>query len=233
MRPKAANLISLCAVAASAGLVVYSLRSQPAGARETAPTESAVTLPAELIDISTAFTVGDMTAPVAIIEFADFECAACGMFARSTAPELKRRYIDSGRVVWAYRHLPLDRLHPNAPVAAAAAHCAGRSNKFWEMHDVLFAHQGALDRLNIDQFANELGIATEAFTECLGQEGPGAVKEDVITAAWLGINNTPTFLLGYQTVKGKVMVQRVIRGARPIDEFAEVLDSLIGTTSRR
>jgi protein-disulfide isomerase len=80
-------------------------------------------------------------AKVTIIEFSDFECPACYQFFSATYPQLKKDYIDTGKVTFIYRHFPLTAIHPNAFPAALASECAQEQGKFWQYHDILFDAQ--------------------------------------------------------------------------------------------
>ena len=84
---------------------------------------------------------GNSNAPVTIIEFSDFQCPFCSRFFQQTLPQIEKDYIDTGKVKFVYRDLPLDNLHPNARPAHIAAECADEQGKFWDYHDVLFEKQ--------------------------------------------------------------------------------------------
>lgn len=78
---------------------------------------------------------------VTVVEFSDFQCPFCEQFFSNTWPQLKKEYIDTGKITFAYRHFPLTSIHPNAMPAAIAAECANEQGKFWEYHDLLFQNQ--------------------------------------------------------------------------------------------
>lgn len=84
--------------------------------------------------------LGNPNAPVVIIEFSDFECPYCNRFFKETLPQIKKEYIDTGKVVLYYRHYPLP-FHPSATPMAIASECANDQGKFWEMHDKMFKEQ--------------------------------------------------------------------------------------------
>lgn len=87
-------------------------------------------------------SMGKKDAPVTIVEFSDFQCPFCKQFIDTTYPQLKKEYIDTGKVALYYRHLPLVQLHPMAMTFSHAAECANEQGKFWEMHDKIFSEQG-------------------------------------------------------------------------------------------
>src|SRR5277367_6195365 len=82
------------------------------------------------------YSLGRDDAPVTVVEFADYQCPFCRKFHSETFAEIKKNYIDTGKVRYVSRDLPLD-FHPNAAPAAQAARCAGEQHKFWEMHDAI------------------------------------------------------------------------------------------------
>ena len=83
---------------------------------------------------------GDANAPVAIIEYSDFQCPYCRKFYEDTLPTLIKEYVDTGKAKLVYRHFPLE-FHPAALVSAQASECAAEQGKFWEMHDAIFTEQ--------------------------------------------------------------------------------------------
>ncbi|MDQ3821694.1 MAG: Na+/H+ antiporter NhaA [Actinomycetota bacterium] len=135
---------------------------------------------------------GPLHAPVTIVEYGDFECPYCGQ-AEPAVRELLRDFADV-RYVW--RHLPLNDVHPNARLAAEAAEAAADQGAFWEMHDVLLAHQDALRPADLIGYADQLRLDVERFTTALREHAGGArVAEDVDSADLSGVSGTPTFFV--------------------------------------
>lgn len=137
---------------------------------------------------------GPADAPLTLVEYADFECPFCGR-ATGVVHELRERFGDDLRYV--FRHLPLADVHPHAELAAQAAEAAGAQGRFWELHDVLFAHQDELEYADVLGYAGELGLDVERFARDL-EEGRHAtrVREDVASAEASGARGTPTFFVG-------------------------------------
>lgn len=99
--------------------------------------------------------LGASHGPVTIVEYGDFECPNC----KQVAPGVKsllERY--AGRVRFAYRHFPLEEVHPHALLAAEAAECAGSQGRFWEMHDLLFDNQAHLKPKHLQSYAERLEL---------------------------------------------------------------------------
>jgi Na+/H+ antiporter NhaA len=137
---------------------------------------------------------GPVDAPLTLLEYADFECPFCGR-ATGVVRELRERLGDELRYVM--RHLPLSDVHPHAELAAQAAEAAGAQGRFWEMHDLLFAHQDELEAEDLAGYAGELGLDVERFVRDLGEERHAErVREDVASAEASGARGTPTFFIG-------------------------------------
>lgn len=170
---------------------------------------------------------GSRSARVAIIEFSDFLCPHCGAFANDTLPKLTKKYIAPGRVLVAFRHLPLTRLHPLAANAAAGAECARQQGMFWEMHDLLFRRQPELTESGLVESARLLGLDLTQFASCQGGSGQTRVADDLGAAQALGIRAVPTFLIGSIMDDGRVKVLRGLSGAQPFEAFSGALDAVL------
>jgi protein-disulfide isomerase len=111
--------------------------------------------------VSTAdHLVGPREAPVTVVEYGDFECPNC----KQAAPALKLLLTHfEGRVRFAYRHFPLEGVHPHALQAAEAAECAAAQGAFWEMHDLLFDNQLRLQPQDLVGYAEQLGLDLARF----------------------------------------------------------------------
>lgn len=80
---------------------------------------------------------GGGSGKVALVEFSDFECPFCGQYARETLPRLRADFLNSQKLVYVFRHFPIEALHPHARYAAGAAACAQSKGRFWDMHEWL------------------------------------------------------------------------------------------------
>jgi len=186
--------------------------------------------PAEPVSLIGAQLEGDERARLAVIEFSDFECPVCGTFAISILPEFRAKFVKTGLVLLAFRDLPLTRIHPSALAAAQAAGCAGRQDRFWPMHDLLFAHRAQVaDPQAPRKWAEQLGLNVTAFQHCLDQpENSAAILEGAADARKLGVINTPTFFIGWLLHDRTVRVVRRLSGAAPITVFQLAFDQLPG-----
>jgi Na+/H+ antiporter NhaA len=135
---------------------------------------------------------GPMESPVTVVEYGDFECPYCGQ----AEPVVRELLADFGDVRYVFRHLPLNDVHPHAQLAAEGAEAAARQDAFWEMHDVLMSHQGALGARDLIGYAAGLGLDTARFTEDLRKHaGAARVAEDVDSADLSAVSGTPTFFI--------------------------------------
>jgi NhaA family Na+:H+ antiporter len=143
---------------------------------------------------------GPADAPVTLVEYGDYECPHC----RQVHPvinELRSRF--GGRLRYVFRHLPLTSLHPHAQLAAEAAEAAAAQGKFWEMHDLLFEHQEALNREDLLRYALLLDLDVERFERELDQGiHKDHVREDFMSGVRSGANGTPAFFLNDQRYDG-------------------------------
>jgi Na+/H+ antiporter NhaA len=129
---------------------------------------------------------------VTLVEYGDFECPYCGQ-AEPAVRDLIREY---GELRFVFRHLPLTEVHPHAQLAAEGAEAAAVQGKFWEMHDMLMDHQGALTARDLVGYAADLGLDTEKFTTDLRKHaGAYRVAEDVDSADLATVSGTPTFFI--------------------------------------
>ncbi|MGN0041911.1 MULTISPECIES: Na+/H+ antiporter NhaA [unclassified Rhodococcus (in: high G+C Gram-positive bacteria)] len=137
---------------------------------------------------------GPDNAPLTLVEYADFECPFCTR-ATGGIQEVRTHFGDDLRYV--FRHFPLDAVHPHARFAAEASEAAAAQGKFWEMHDLLFAHSDALSEEEIYDYAERLGLDMDRFDEDLRLDRyRHRVDDDDLDAATSNLSGTPTFYLG-------------------------------------
>ena len=175
---------------------------------------------------SGAAALGAKTAPVVIMEFSDFHCPFCRRHATTVLPRLKRDYVETGKVLYVFRHFPLDT-HPDAPAAGAAAACAGRQGKFWEMHDRFFATPARAMAADIGSAAQAAGLDLAQFRACMEQDGPNEVRADTALGQELGISGTPAFILGTNSGGASMSPVTSISGADTYEAFAKAVDALL------
>ncbi|HEY1822603.1 MAG TPA: DsbA family protein [Trebonia sp.] len=127
-----------------------------------------------------------------MVEYGDFECPYCGQ----AEPAVRGLIRESGELRFVFRHLPLTEVHPHAQLAAEAAEAADQQGAFWEMHDMLMDHQGALTTNDLIGYAASIGIDTDKFaTDLRKHVGAYRIAEDVDSADLATVSGTPTFFI--------------------------------------
>lgn len=172
---------------------------------------------------------GDKNAPLTLVEFSDYQCPFCARHIREALPAIEREYIQTGKLRYVFRDFPIEAIHREAFKAAEAANCAGEQDKYWEMHDRLFANQRALGLKDLGDHARALGLDMATFHRCLSSGKQATeIRKDIADGLRAGVRGTPTFFLGLtEPNDSKVKALRVIRGAQPYTRFKEAIDSLL------
>jgi protein-disulfide isomerase len=170
--------------------------------------------------------LGDPNAPIVMIEFADYGCPYCVRHHQETFPEIKARYIDTGKVFYMFKDLPI--ITKQGPNIAQATFCAAEQGNYWDMHDAMFDRSPdwkASDEASVETYrsaASDLGLDPDALETCVKSEKyASAVLEDREQGINLGLRGTPGFL-----INGVVLT-----GAHPMSTFIEILDEQLGTSS--
>ena len=175
-------------------------------------------------------TAGDPNAPIKIEEFSDFQCPFCDRFVKQTEAQLVSAYVDTGKVYFVYRSFG-EFIGPESRAAAEAAYCAGDQNKFWEMHDILFANQtaenaGDFTDKRLTAFAESIGLDMGKYNNCVSANTYSSrVDQDAKDGLTAGIKATPSFVLTY-TVNGQVKTM-LIEGAQPFSEFQAKIEAAL------
>jgi protein-disulfide isomerase len=194
--------------------------------QETGQAAQQPPVPRLSLEIGDALVLGSAEAPLTIIEFTDYQCPFCQRFHLATFSLLKRDYIDSGKVRFVSRDLPLTEVHPYALRAAQAARCAGDQGQFWALRDRMQRSTGALDLPNLIAHAAELRLDAARFRSCVESEKyRSAVENDARVAGKLGVTGTPSFLIGKSTPAG--VEGEIVTGALPYDAFSAKLKALL------
>lgn len=155
--------------------------------------------------------LGSDTALVEVVEFADFECPACGNFATLTEPDVRARLVNTGRVRFRFMDFPLEG-HRNTRAAHMAAWCASDQGKFWEMHDMVFSTQ---DRWStyatnrplpvFESLAQQIGLNVPQYRSCMeSRKFLGQIQSNLDEGLRRGVNSTPTFFIGNRRVASTI-----------------------------
>lgn len=178
------------------------------------------------IDLGKNPVLGSKSASLIMVEFTDYQCEFCARHATTVFPEILKKYIDAGKLRYAVIDKPIG-IHPLAPKAAEASHCAEEQGKFWEMHERMMSKQSALGDLN--SLAAGLGLDVAQFEACLkDQKYTESVKNDISLAAKLNIAGVPGFVLARGDDKSAVVKGiSFIRGAQPLENFQREIDQAL------
>jgi protein-disulfide isomerase len=154
--------------------------------------------------------LGNPSAPVTFIEFADFQCTFCLAAYNSVERPLIEQYVETGQMLFIYQ--PVGFLGPDSVSAAEGAYCAATQNLFWEYHDVLFAptnfssgNQGGYSEANLIAFARDVqGMDVDAFSQCLASDEVLPMLEAAhATAQSLGVTGTPGWVINGTVLSGQ------------------------------
>ncbi|SRR5579872_7032749 len=168
--------------------------------REQGNVVIALAPPTAHVELENAETLGSKTAPVMLVEFADYECPYC----QRVAPDVKKIEADyGGKLAITYKDFPLP-MHSHAEKAAEAVRCAGKQGKFWEMHDEVF-HSHELDIDQLKAQARALSLDSTQFDKCLDSgETAAAVQQDRQEGVKLGLTGTPSFFINGHFISGSL-----------------------------
>jgi protein-disulfide isomerase len=219
-----ARFYSALAIVAVVGVAalgyVATHKDSPAASVPTTPPDPAT------LGAAKGHFVGSPTAPVKILEFADFECPACGTFALVTEPDVRSRLISTGQVSYQFFDFPLP-MHKNTWYASEAASCAEDQGKFWEMHDMLFQGQNDWNGEATDNpskilkgYAKALNLDVDKWQQCYdSQAHVRDIQANQAEGNRRHVNQTPTFVIG----------SRQIPGALGYDQIKAYVDTAAGS----
>jgi protein-disulfide isomerase len=168
------------------------------------------------------YVLGSATAPVEVIEYADYQCPACQSFDVVEFPYVKERLIQTGRVRWVYRDFPLDVPHKWTRLSAHSAACANDQGKYWEQHSSLYEAQPEWSGSNdagdmFRDFAQTNGMDVAKYDACMSSlKYAGRIQASSDEGLRLGVNSTPSFIIG----------GRLYAGVQPYDRLRALVDSL-------
>jgi protein-disulfide isomerase len=175
--------------------------------------------------------IGDKNAPVTLVEFSDYECPFCKKYFEETYSQIKKDYIDSGKVKLVFRDLPLSFHDPMATTEAIAANCAreqGGDGAYFSFHDEMFkkttSNGNGLTKDDLYAFASSHGLNSGNFKTCLDTEKfKDEVQKDLSDATSYGANATPTFYVGKSSTSKEIEGTAIV-GAQPYAAFKALID---------
>lgn len=178
--------------------------------------------------------LGNKSAPVTMIEFSDYECPFCKRHFTEVYPQLKKDYIDTGKLKLVYRDFPLSFHNPMATTEAIAANCSrdqGGDSTYFKYHDAIFnkttSNGNGLAVADLSTLASSLGLDSAKFKECLDSEKyKDEVAQDVSDGGKVSVTGTPTFFIGKSSSTG-VISGTFIYGAQPFANFKAEIEKLL------
>lgn len=199
-----------------------------AQAPQAAPTED--TTPKK-VSVDDDPVLGNENAKVTLIEFSDYECPFCKRHFDQTFSQLKKEYIDTGKVKLVFRDLPLPFHDPMATTEAIAANCAreqGDDSTYYKYHDEIFKRTKSNGNgLSVDDLytiSTDLGLSVDVLKTCVDSgKYKEEVSKDLADSSTVGANSTPTFFIGKSSTDGVITGTKIV-GAQPYSTFKAEID---------
>ena len=184
----------------------------------------------QLISRAQGVRLGPDNAPVKMLVFSDFMCPYCGTFAAQVEPQLKKEFIEPGKLQLVFYDFPLGGSHVHSFLAARAARCAGDQNRFWEYHDLLFGRLSEWSTSatppvgQLVNYASDVGIDRGQLENCIKSDK----YQDVVSAGYLlgtqlGVNSTPTIILNGKRVPARI--------ALDLGDLRDLINAELGVSS--
>lgn len=175
------------------------------------------------------YVLGNPSAPVHILEFADFECPSCARFSILTEADVRKQIVDAGLASFTFYDFPLPQ-HKNTMVAHNSAACAAEQGKFWEMHDRIFNEQ---DRWNTEatddplslmkDYAQAVGVSVPQWEACVkSRKYQHKIDANQAEGARRNVNSTPSFVIG----------DKLFAGSLSYDEFKKYVDEAVAAQGK-
>jgi protein-disulfide isomerase len=170
--------------------------------------------------------LGNIKAPVTILDFSDFQCPNCGRYVKNTEPLINETYVQTGKVNLVYKYFPVVGF--DSFNSALAGQCSQEQGKFWQFHKLLFANQKQIDsgwvsKANLENLAAQIsGMDGQKFSECLTSERyTDHVNSDLDMAKKFELRGTPSFII----VKSDGTDPSIITGAHPFPSFQALIEN--------
>lgn len=224
--------IVLVAVIVLAGIALPGGSNSKPTATSTTSGGATATQPEQQLDLARRqagdpLSIGNIDAPVVLVQYAEFQCPFCGKFARDTEPILVEKYVRDGTLRIEWRDFPY--LGSESTIAALAGRAAANQDKFWQFHDALFANQfppnsGNLTEPYLISVAKTLGLNTKKFqSDMRNSATKAAVERDFIEGQSIGVTGTPSFLINFTPIVG----------AQPLSVFEQAIEEAAAQVAAR
>ena len=195
--------------AAISGENIAAAAGEPAAAPSPLEPPRVAPTPVSIPVADAAVSLGDPEAPVTIVEYTDYQCPFCQRHVVETMPNILSELIETGKVQYVLKDLPLDNLHPEARTAAIVARCAGEQDAYWPMHDAIFvaqqswSGQGEAAAGILTSLASDLDLDIEALRACVEEERyADVIQANIDEASSFGASATPFFFIDGMPIPG-------------------------------
>ncbi len=223
------NIAPAANLAAVAGTRNEALPAAPAQAPAAQPDSGPVKVSANDDPV-----LGNKNAPLTLIEFSDYECPFCKRYFTETFPEIKKNYVDTGKLKIVFRDYPLPFHNPLATTEAIAANCSreqGGDAVYYKYHDEVFnrtkSNGQGLAKDDLYKIAADLKLNAGNFKSCLDSEkSKDEIAKDTADGSAAGVSGTPTVFIGKSASDGTITATKVV-GAQPYSSFKTVLDQML------
>lgn len=179
------------------------------------------------ISITKGYRIGSDEAEVVLLEFTDLHCPFCKKYHQDVWPELKKSYVETGKVLFIGREFPLASLHPKAAYAAVILRCGAKQDKYAETKDFLFEKGQGLAKSDLEKIVTDFALDETSFSACLKDaKVHNSISTSLLDAKKLGLSSTPAFILGKR--KGNAITDyEIVNGAGSVEKFSEIIEKLL------
>ena len=179
------------------------------------------------ISILNGQRVGDDSANIVLLEFTDLHCPFCAKYHTNVWPEIKANYVDTGKVLFVGKELPLQKLHPRAAYAAVTLRCAAAQGAYSETKDYLFEKGQQFSEQDLTIITSQNNLDVTAFEACLKDVSVhNQITNSLLDAKKLGFASTPTFIIGKR--QGDMITEyEIVNGAGSVESFTQIFDKLL------
>jgi protein-disulfide isomerase len=232
MNTRTANTVAaISGIVAVVSVSWLGISTRAASKAPLLPAEAVAAAPGgSSLSVEEAPTLGRPGARVWVVEFADFRCQYCRQFATSVLPAIKKKYIDTGLVRFAFMHAPAGPLRPLGVPSAEIAACAARQGKFWEVHDLLFGGDMPFDDQAVRKVAETAGVVNDSpngLQACLKSGAGRLIVADMAAIAYdASVHATPTILVGYADGASRVSIVRRL-SEKDVTGVSSAIDDLL------
>ncbi|GAA0815164.1 thioredoxin domain-containing protein [Colwellia asteriadis] len=179
------------------------------------------------ISIADGQRVGDDSASIVLLEFTDLHCPFCARYHKNIWPQLKADYVDTGKVQFVGKELPLANIHPRAAYAAVTLRCAAAQGAYTDAKNFLFEKGAQFSSSDLETIVSDNNLDKDVFDACLKDVSVhNKITSSLHEAKKLGFASTPTFVIGKR--QGNVITDyEIVNGTGSVESFTAIFDKLL------